>query len=393
MNNDRTVVLFTEHFPDIGGGQVSLLNRLKYLDRSQFKPIVVVPKETGTLHRELKKQDVETIEMRMNQGGIRSQNEKGILRSPHQLVKNTAVVGSATYNLIRTILSKNVDIIHTNSFKSSVLSVLPARITGVPLVYHAHSSRAYSEHGILDRYVCSNAALIIANSQFTAKTYYPWERKTSIVYNGFDLDQFKPLTDEMNEIRARYGVEQNQPLIGVVGRLTPRKRQIDLIRALPKILEKYPRTQTLLIGSSYEGLGKDYEEQLKTEIDKLGLNESVTITGYVEEIQQHISALDVLLLPSVREPFGRVIVESLLLETPVIGANDGGIPEIITDGRSGKLIPPKAPKAIADAVLTYLDDPDKAEQMAKVGRQTVRMQFEARNITEQIEQFYQGVTG
>jgi glycosyltransferase involved in cell wall biosynthesis len=232
----------------------------------------------------------------------------------------------------------------------------------------------------------------MANSRFTAKTYDRWETKTSIVYNGFNLDQFKPTTDKKNRIRVKYGIEHNQPLIGVVGRLTPRKRQIDLIKALPEILEEYPQTQVLLIGSSYEGLGKDYEEKLQAEIDELGLDNSVRITGYVEEIQQHISELDVLVLPSLQEPFGRVIVESLLLETPVIGTNDGGIPEIITDGKSGILIPPKAPKAIAEAVLTYLNNPDKAEQMAKVGRQTVKEKFEARNITKQIEELYDGIT-
>jgi glycosyltransferase involved in cell wall biosynthesis len=386
----RRTVLYTDHFPEVAGGQMALLTRLEHLDRERWRPVVAVPETNGRLHEELRARDVEIVEIQFNRGDIRTKNEKGILSNPFQLSKHVPVVLGAVADLIRIIENERVELIHTNSFKSAVLSVLPATLTGVPLVYHAHSSRAYSDHGVLDHVVCTASDRIIANSSFTAETFDPWEGKIDVVYNPVDADRFDPDRVSTEPVRDRYEATDG-PLIGSVGRLTPRKRQTDLIEAFPKVLDSYPDAKLLLVGGQYEGLGTEFEMKVTDRIRELGLEDAVIVTGFLEDIESVIAALDVLVHPAEKEPLGRVVIEALLLETPVVASGDGGIAEIIDHGETGLLVPQGNPAAIADGVTRLLDDPEWATSLARAGRRTARHRFAPERITDAEERIYEDV--
>jgi len=384
-------VLYVDHFPDIGGGQVSLLTRLDHLDTTTWHPIVAVPTLEGNLHDELASRNAEAVEIPFNRGDIRTKNEKGITRSPLTIAANATTTLRATQSLYRLIKRVDIDIVHTNSFKSAVLVTLPARLTGTPLLFHAHSSRAYSHHGVLDRYVCGNATRIIANSEFTASTYEPWQEKATVVYNGVDTDQFDPDDADTDDVLATHSLSSDQPVIGMVGRLTPRKRQIDLVRALPEIQQSFPDVHVLFVGGSYEGLGSEYERRVKATIRDLNVEDAITLTGYVDTVEDYLAACDVTVLPSLKEPFGRVVVESFLMETPVVGTADGGIPEIVTHGETGYLVPPEEPRTIADAVTRLLEHPSRAAEFGQQGRKEALERFDATTITEQEQALYRDV--
>jgi len=388
---NRRRALYVDHFPDIGGGQVSLLTRLDHLDTSVWHPIIAVATLDGDLRDELATREVDVVTIPYNRGDVRVKNEKGILKRPEAIAANASTAVKATWSLYELIREWDVDIVHTNSFKAAVLATLPARLTGTPLLYHARSSRAYSDHGVLDRYVCDNATRIIANSEFTASTFEPWREKTTIIYNGIDTEKFCPDDVSPGAIRKRHGLEPDQPLVGTVGRLTPRKRQIDVVRALPDIRRSYPDVQVLFVGGSYDGLGSEYERQIQSTVRELGVEDAVTFTGYVDDVQSYLAAFDVSVLCSLKEPFGRVVVESLLMETPVVGTADGGIPEIVTHGETGYLVPSKEPRTIADAVTRLLDDPSKATTFGRRGRKEALERFDAASITEQEETVYNDI--
>jgi len=391
VTSDRRRVLYVDHFPDIGGGQVSLLTRLDHLDTATWQPIVAIPTLDGDLRDELAGRDVETVTIPYNRGDVRKKNEKGILKQPGAVAANASTAVEATWSLYQLLQEREIDIVHTNSFKSAVLATLPARLTGTPLLYHARSSRAYSDHGVLDRYVCDSATRIIANSEFTAGTFAPWREKTTVIYNGVDTTVFSPDDVSPDTVRTEHGLDPDQPLVGTVGRLTPRKRQIDIVRALPEIRAAYPDVQVLFVGGSYDGLGSEYERRVQSTIRDLGVEDSVTLTGYVDDVQRYLAAFDVSVLPSLKEPFGRVVVESLLMETPVVGTADGGIPEIVTHGETGYLVPPKEPRTIADAVTRLLDDPTKTAEFGRRGRDDALDRFDAESITDKEEAVYRDI--
>jgi glycosyltransferase involved in cell wall biosynthesis len=211
-----------------------------------------------------------------------------------------------------------------------------------------------------------------------------------VVYNPVDAARFDPERVSTAPVRERYHADG--PLIGAVGRLTPRKRQTDLIEAFPTVLQSHPDATLLLVGGQYEGLGTEYETRVNRRIEALGIEDSVVVTGFVDDIESMIATLDVLVHPAEKEPLGRVIIEALLLETPVVAAGDGGIPEIVDHGETGLLVPQGNPAAIADAVLRLLADPDWAASMARAGRQSAREQFDPDRIVAAQERIYDAVT-
>ena len=392
MNSNRKTVLYIDHFPDIGGGQMSLLTRIDNLDREEWRPIVVAPKTEGEFHTKLDKRDIQVIRLPLNRGDIRNKNEKKVIRQPVEALRNISTVLNASRHLLHTIREHDVALVHSNSFKAAVLSALPARLARVPFVFHARSSRAYSDHGVLDHYVCANATHIVANSEFTADTFGKWSKKTSVIYSPIDLEQFDATTADGTGVREELDVG-DEPLVGVVGRLTPRKRQTDLVRAVPDIVKTYPEAQFLLIGGEYEGLDGSYVDELRSLVERLDVSDRVTFTGYREDIQDVMDALDVMVLPSLKEPLGRVVIEALLLETPVVATDAGGIPEIISHGKTGLLVPELDPEAISDAVLRLLNEPETARELASVGRERVRQTFSADTITRQEETLYREILG
>jgi glycosyltransferase involved in cell wall biosynthesis len=160
---------------------------------------------------------------------------------------------------------------------------------------------------------------------------------------------------------------------------------------MSKILDAYPNATLLLVGGRYDGLGSKYEERVTGLIDTLDLRQNVVVTGYLDDIESTIAALDVLVHAAEKEPLGRVIIESLLLETPVVGTSDGGIPEILDHEETGLLVPTKDPPAIAEAVKRCLAEPEWAAKMGRHGRKKAREQFNAETITTAEERIYNEV--
>lgn len=385
----RRTILYTDHFPDVAGGQEALITRLKHLDTTTLRPVVIIPAIRGQLHQRLDTLGVKTVPLNLNAGDIRFKNEKNLFTRPAMMATNVVRVPKAMFDIFRTIRTENVDLIHTNSFKSAVLSVIPAQLTDTPFIHHAHSSRAYSDHGWFDSFVCNNANVIVANSSFTAATYNQWEDRTRVIYNAIETSRFQPAAADPASVRRDFDAESS-PLIGEVARLTPRKRQEDLIAAMPEILDRHPETQLLLVGGEYEGLGA-YADTIRSMIAERDLREAVSVTGYRDDIVSTIAALDVLVLPSIQEPLGRVVIEALLMETPVVATNSGGIPEIVDDGETGILVPERDPDAIATAVSELLDTPERLEAMGKRGREQVLKRFSCETVVPQLEALYREV--
>jgi glycosyltransferase involved in cell wall biosynthesis len=160
---------------------------------------------------------------------------------------------------------------------------------------------------------------------------------------------------------------------------------------MPDILDTYPNLTLVIVGGKYDGLGSEFEVSVNKLINELDLNDNVIMTGYVDDIESTIAALDVLVHAAEKEPLGRVIIESLLVETPVIGTLDGGIPEIIDHEKTGLLVPVNDPTAISEAVVRYLANPEWAAKMACQGRKKAKEKFDADTITAKEEHIYQSI--
>ncbi|MFB6278246.1 MAG: glycosyltransferase family 4 protein [Salinibacter sp.] len=190
--------------------------------------------------------------------------------------------------------------------------------------------------------------------------------RTQVVPNGTDPERFRPR--DGTPVRERFGLS-GRPMLLTVGRLVRRKGIDTVLRALPTIAETCPDVTYVIVGT-----GPD-QSRLRRLAGRLGLQNRVRFVGEVDHdrLPLYYSAADLFVMPAREDPpdvegFGLVFLEANACGTPVIGARTGGIPDAIQDGETGLLVPPNAPKALAEVVVRILTDPDVADTLGRQGR-------------------------
>jgi glycosyltransferase involved in cell wall biosynthesis len=178
----------------------------------------------------------------------------------------------------------------------------------------------------------------------------------------------------------------------MVAYLVPQKRHIDFILAAKKAHKELPSTKFFIIGSAYSTKkGLEYAKYLYRLVKDENMGKYITFTGYCKNIVKVIAAMDLIVLPSFEEGFGNAILEAMAKAKPVIGANSGAIPEIIRDGVTGRLVPPKSPQKLSEAILEILKDPIKAKKMGEAGRERAKRLFDIKKTVRKYEELYERV--
>jgi len=147
------------------------------------------------------------------------------------------------------------------------------------------------------------------------------------------------------------------------------KGQTYLVQAWPSVLKREPRALLLLVGDGPE------ERLLRSRAAELGLGGSVRFLGFRQDIPSLLALAEALVLPSLNEGFGLVLLEAMAMGKPVVASAVGGIPEVVLDGRTGLLVPPADPEALAVAILRLLEDPRAAQRLGEAGRERARESF------------------
>jgi glycosyltransferase involved in cell wall biosynthesis len=186
------------------------------------------------------------------------------------------------------------------------------------------------------------------------------DEKVSVIDNPVDLERFDPLRFDKPDVRRRLGV-QGAPILGVIAQITPWKGQIRAVNILERVKRTHPGARLLIVGEAkfvsavtrYDN--QAYERELHGTVDRLGLNDAVSFLGDREDIEEILAALDVLLVPSTEEPFGRSVIEALAMGQPVIATNHGGPAEVIRPGKDGVVLDPDDLDAWALAATSLAD--------------------------------------
>jgi len=190
----------------------------------------------------------------------------------------------------------------------------------------------------------------------------------SLIYNGVDLARYDH-TEPCCTFREQYGIEPDAVVVGVVARLEPEKGHPTLLQAWPAVLRAVPNAALLVVGE-----GSRYAE-LERLAASLRIAHRVVFTGRRDDVPSVTAALDVAVLPSYREAQGLSILEAMALSRPVVASRVGGIPEVIEDGVSGLLVPPRDPEALAGAIIRLLKDHPYADMIGRAGHDVVHERF------------------
>jgi glycosyltransferase involved in cell wall biosynthesis len=290
----------------------------------------------------------------------------------------------AAWRLARLLRRRRADVLHTHTLAAAnILSRLAARAAGVPVVSHLHIENHFRPGtrrllAGLDNATARLAARLVAVSEDTRRAYerqgYPRGR-IEVVYNGVDVP-------------ANGGFRRNEPArIGEIARLCDVKGQRELLQAVARL----PEARLVLAGRDLEQ-GGAFQDSLERESEQLGIRERVEF-GFHEDVPALLESLDVVALPSWTEGLPVVLLEAMAHARPVVATPVGGTPELVVDGETGLLVPPRDPEALAAALRRLLEDPDLARRLGEAGRTRVAERFTAAAQARRILELYDELTG
>jgi len=366
-------VLYLNHTAEVSGAERSLLGLLAALPGS-VAARVAAPR--GRLQASVEALDIPFTPILGTAGSLRVHP----LHTPRAI----AEMGIAAAQVRRAAARRQVAVVHANSIRAGVVLGL-ARVPDAARVVHV---RDCLPAGIVTsatmRLIRASATTIVANSSYTARSVQASApgAVVEVVHNAVDLARWDPERIDRAGARARLGERMGaRLLLGVVAQVTPWKGQDTALEALRLLCAEGVDAHLLMIGStkfvarSTRFDNKAYADSLRASVAQAGLEDRVSWLGERDDVPQLVRALDVLLLPSLEEPFGRAVIEAMALEVPVIATSVGGPAEIIQDGREGYLLPPREAGAWAAAIRRLGEDPALARAIGRAGRERVEQAF------------------
>jgi len=181
--------------------------------------------------------------------------------------------------------------------------------------------------------------------------------RLAVIWNGVDLSAFRP----------GHGFISKHPRIGILANLTPVKGHSDFIQMGRILRDRGISAEFLIAGDDIYKTG--FGDELRRQVLASEMGREVTFLGTVADVPPFLQSLDVLVCPSLVEPFGRCVAEAMVCGTAVVATRVGGLPELIEDGRTGILVNASSPEELADAVQNLLRDPNRRREIAEAGRE------------------------
>jgi glycosyltransferase involved in cell wall biosynthesis len=210
--------------------------------------------------------------------------------------------------------------------------------------------------------------------------------KIELVKSGVNLDEFSKPTKGA-EIRTELGLIQDQHLVLYVGRLRPVKGVEFGIRAFALVKNKRPNLYMALAGEG-EQLCK-----LQNLVNDLGINNHVKFLGVRNDLPDLLAAADSILIPSLNEGFPRTAIEAMAAGKPIVATRVGGIPEAIIDGKTGILVPAKDIPAMAEALISLIDDALLRERLGAAGAKLAKKNYSINNYVNRLNELYYRLSG
>jgi glycosyltransferase involved in cell wall biosynthesis len=362
-------ILFVSHSAELNGAEIMLLQTIERLDRAKFKSFLIIPR-SGALGREANKLGIDLMIVPIKWW---LSDKARLWRQPFAWIWNVKSI----FTIRKIIREQNIDLIFTNS--AVVFSgALAARMCRRPHIWILHEILrggntqfwCFLGNRSLIKFITGISCRVVVNSQATKAPFYD-HRKISLVYNGIPLNYHQDQT--RSETRDKLGLKESDTILGMVGRVCPEKGQSKVMEAFAQLKLLFPALKLLIVGEIKD---RKYFLGLEKRKHELSLNEDVIFTGRMENVLDIIQSMDILIVASRSESFGRVIIEAMSVDTPVVAVRSGGIPEIIEDGTNGFLAPSDEPEDLVSVLKPLLKDGEKTSAAALRARATVKKRFD-----------------
>jgi L-malate glycosyltransferase len=382
-------VLYVNHTSVIGGAEHALLEHLRIMPLVLGAGPVLCP--PGELADTLERRGIKVIVIRGTAVSFRL-----TIRS---LARGGLDFVASAWAIRRAARETGCQIVHANSIRAGLLGCFARLIGGPSVIVHVHD---VLPPGPLSRLVRSlllrRAAGLVGVSDFTRAAFVEGLHAAStpfpVIHNPLDIEGLIAQAPQRAEARSSLELPAEAPILGIVGQITPWKSQHTVIKAMPKVLEAFPNAQLLIVGEprfvgpSTRYDNRAYRAELEATVDELGLASAVHFLGHRDDVPVIMRALDLMLLPSLVEPLARVALEAMVLGTPILATIVGGLPEVIEEGRTGFLAPPRDVAAWTARIVELLGDQPQLAVIAEQARDTIISRMGAQRYVEQMTFLY-----
>jgi glycosyltransferase involved in cell wall biosynthesis len=300
------------------------------------------------------------------------------------------------FRLARFLRTARIDLIHAHLSKDLATIVPAIDLSGrnVPLILHKRVGSYIRKRDLFHRYTFRRVSRVLAISEVIRRnvietTPVPPLRVVTL-HDAIDTARFSPQRADRAAVRGEFGFSEGDVVVGFVGRFSPGKGHEELLGAAQLLLPRFPHLRFLVVGEpSY---GEDaYAGRIRDMAREMGLEERVLFAGFRRDVPDVMAAFDIFAFPSHAESFGVVLIEAMALERPVVATNCDGVVDIVVDGETGLLVPPRRADALAGALARFIEDDTLRSRFGRAGRQRVLLRFDQQRQIDLLEESYRSV--
>ncbi len=364
-------ILHTIRQGQIGGGESHVLSVVQTTDRSQFEPIVLSFTDGPMVTR---------------------LHEMGV--TVHVIPSNQPFDVRTWPAVSRLLDDERIDVIHAHGTRGLSNILWAARKRAIPVIYTVHG---WSFHAgqprvlhairvVAERLLIANThqTICVSQANLAEGKAYLRNLKAEVVFNGINLQRFDPRATQP-DVRAGYGIQPDQFVIGFMARLTLQKDPLTLIEAFDRIAAEHPQAVLLMIGSG------ELQTQVDERIRQSGFRDRIITDGYRQDVPAVLQAMDLFCLPSLWEGMPIGLMEAMAMEKPVVATSVDGTVELVVSGDNGLLVPAQRPDQLAGALDSILRDAPLRQQLASRARLRIVQRHDVRSMTSRLQQIYQSV--
>lgn len=367
-----------------GGAEESLLVMMNAIRDQAIEPVLIVPNQGW-------------LTQRCSEIGIPFEVLYGL---PNPLAINTFSSQARIWipnalAIARFARRHRAVLIHANTPRTAYQAGLGARLARLPCIVHVHDADPeflpYSKlrHRLVLTLLSDHFIAVSAATAEVLRTLLPGlHPRISVVYNGMPKQFYEDACQ--TDIRAELRLPSDTLLIGSISALSPWKGQDVLIRAFPAVHTRFPQARLLIVGGSQGAASQEqFAAYLRTLVAELGLNDVVHFTGWREDVVSIMRALDLFVhAPTRLDPLPTVVIHACAVGCLIVAARIGGIPEIVEDGISGLLVPPRDSAALSVAIIQALANRERLAPMRHNARQRFLQRFSVPQMIDGLLEVY-----
>ena len=375
-------VLYLSLYTTIGGAERALLELLGAADISRFRPLVVVPGE-GPLPSALAARGFEVCREAFPTPPLHALFRPQVARA----------LLAAAWRLRRLARTRGVRLFHCGDLLAALL-LLPASWPRGRVLYQVNYIGGAPRRWLLNLLGLFTLHKVVAYSrdqQAEIVRAPGWlRRRTVVVWPGIDPVPFE--RGDREAVRRELGVEAGTTLIGLLARYDVWKGHHVFLEAAARVRARWPEVRFLIAGGALNAESLPHVARCRDTVlarrRELGLDDAVVVLDHRQDVPSLLAALDIVVCPSFREPFGMIVVEALAAGRAVVASNSGGPAEIIEDGRSGLLFATGSSEHLAARLGELVGDQDRRRTLGAAGSARVRAAFTAGRYASEMEALY-----